>query len=44
MQVIADRCRSRAVNIGQAPRNNEPTHQLRCGNIKATIWENVSEK
>ena len=24
--------------------NNKPTHTLRCGNIKATIWENVSEK
>ena len=36
--------RSRTVNIGQAPRNNKPTHTLRCGNIKATIWENVSEK
>jgi len=24
--------------------NNKPANQLRCGNIKATIWENVSEK
>jgi hypothetical protein len=24
--------------------NNKPTNQLRCGNIKATIWQNVSEK
>jgi hypothetical protein len=24
--------------------NNKPTHTLRCGNIKATIWENTSEK
>jgi hypothetical protein len=24
--------------------NNKPTNQLRCGNIKATIWENASEK
>jgi hypothetical protein len=23
--------------------NNQPTHTLRCGNIKATIWQNVSE-
>ena len=23
--------------------NNKPTHTLRCGNIKATIWQNVSE-
>ena len=23
---------------------NKPANQLRCGNIKATIWENVSEK
>jgi hypothetical protein len=23
---------------------NKPTHTLRCGNIKATIWQNVSEK
>jgi hypothetical protein len=44
MQVIADRCRSRTVNLGQAPSNNKPTHTLRCGNIKATIWGNVSEK
>ena len=36
--------RSRTVNIGQAPRNNKPANQLRCGNIKATIWENTSEK
>jgi hypothetical protein len=43
MQAIADRCRSRTVNIGQAPSNNKPTHTLRCGNIKATVWQNVSE-
>ncbi len=36
--------RSRTVTIGQAPRNNKPANQLRCGNIKATIWQNVSEK
>jgi hypothetical protein len=24
--------------------NKKPTHTLRCGNIKATIWHNVSEK
>ena len=24
--------------------NNKPATQLRCGNIKATIWQNVSEK
>jgi hypothetical protein len=24
--------------------NNKPANQLRCGNIKATIWENSSEK
>ena len=23
--------------------NNKPANQLRCGNIKATIWENGSE-
>jgi hypothetical protein len=23
--------------------NNKPANQLRCGNIKATIWENSSE-
>ena len=23
--------------------NNKPANQLRCGNIKATIWENTSE-
>ena len=23
--------------------NNKPANQLRCGNIKATIWQNVSE-
>ena len=22
----------------------KPTHTLRCGNIKATIWQNASEK
>ena len=36
--------RSRTVNIGQTPRNNKPANTLRCGNIKATIWENTSEK
>jgi len=36
--------RSRTVNIGQTPRNNKPANTLRCGNIKATIWQNVSEK
>jgi hypothetical protein len=24
--------------------NYKPANQLRCGNIKATIWQNVSEK
>ena len=24
--------------------NNKPANRLRCGNIKATIWENLSEK
>ena len=24
--------------------NKKPTQTLRCGNIKATIWQNVSEK
>jgi hypothetical protein len=24
--------------------NNKPANQPRCGNIKATIWENTSEK
>jgi hypothetical protein len=24
--------------------NNKPTHTLRCGNIKATIWQNASDK
>ena len=24
--------------------NNKPANRLRCGNIKATIWQNVSEK
>lgn len=24
--------------------NNKPTHTVRCGNIKATIWQNISEK
>jgi hypothetical protein len=24
--------------------NNKPTHTVRRGNIKATIWQNVSEK
>ena len=36
--------RSRKVNIGQAPSNNKPANRLRCGSIKATIWENTSEK
>ena len=27
-----------------ATKNKKPTHTLRCGNIKATIWENPSEK
>jgi hypothetical protein len=27
-----------------AANNKKPTHTLRCGNIKATIWQNVSEK
>jgi hypothetical protein len=25
-------------------KGNKPTNTLRCGNIKATIWQNVSEK
>jgi hypothetical protein len=24
--------------------NKQPANMLRCGNIKATIWQNVSEK
>jgi len=24
--------------------NNKPANTLRCGNIRATIWQNVSEK
>jgi hypothetical protein len=36
--------RSRKVNIGQAPSNNKPANRLRCDSIKATIWENTSEK
>ena len=24
--------------------NNKPANMLRCGSIKATIWENTSEK
>jgi len=24
--------------------NNKPANTLRCGNIKATIWENTNEK
>ena len=24
--------------------NNKPANTLQCGNIKATIWQNVSEK
>ena len=24
--------------------NNKPANTLRCGNIKATIWQNVNEK
>jgi hypothetical protein len=24
--------------------NNKPANQLRCGSIKATIWQNVSDK
>jgi hypothetical protein len=24
--------------------NNKPANTLRCGNLKATIWQNVSEK
>ncbi len=24
--------------------NNKPANTLRCGNTKATIWQNVSEK
>jgi hypothetical protein len=24
-------------------KHNKPANQLRCGNIKATIWQNVSE-
>jgi hypothetical protein len=27
-----------------ATNNKKPANQLRCGNIKATIWENTSEK
>ncbi len=24
--------------------NNKPANRMRCGSIKATIWQNVSEK
>ena len=27
-----------------ATTNKKPTHTRRCANIKATIWQNVSEK
>jgi hypothetical protein len=27
-----------------ATNNKKPTHTLRCGNIKATIWQNESKK
>jgi hypothetical protein len=27
-----------------ATNNTKPTHTLRCGNIKATIWQNIGEK
>ncbi len=27
-----------------ATNNKKPAHTPRCGNIKATIWQNVSEK
>jgi hypothetical protein len=27
-----------------ATNKKQPNHTLRCGNIKATIWQNVSEK
>ena len=27
-----------------ATNNKKPSHFLRCGNIKATIWQNESEK
>jgi hypothetical protein len=27
-----------------ATNNKKPTHTLRCGNIKATIWQNTGEK
>jgi hypothetical protein len=27
-----------------ATNNRKPTHTLRCGNIKATIWQNAGEK
>jgi hypothetical protein len=27
-----------------ATNNKKPSHTLRCGNIKATIWQNASEK
>jgi len=26
------------------PTNNKPANRLRCGDIKATTWQNVSEK
>ena len=29
---------------GNKATNKKPTHTLRCGNIKATIWQNASEK
>ena len=27
----------------RAPADNKPANTLRCGNIKATIWQNTSE-
>lgn len=31
-------------SVSTDPRHNKPANQLRWGNIKATIWENTSEK
>jgi hypothetical protein len=30
--------------VNKMATNKKPTHTLRCGNIKATIWQNASEK
>jgi hypothetical protein len=32
------------VTIQQRRKHNKPSNRLRCGNIKATIWQNVNEE